>query len=520
MTTVSRRSAMRRATAFPAAMGVVVGALVTGLIVPFAVGDDATVGTASTFDARSGGSGDDLSGSTSGSGSGPLDDGTATSTVDTGGGSTAPSSPGVSRSAPTGGGAPGTGTGRLASDVGVTPATIKLGIVLLDLATANTVGLAPDHYEIETQRKAYQAHIDAINAAGGIHGRTIEAVYAVADPFNPDTAIAACNSLTEDHKVFMASVFAGYTADGMLCVAQTHRTPLVVFGWPPDEHFQKTEGRMVSDGMAANRIMFNWVHELDRMRLIQGKTIGIVADEDTSNGDKQAVDQGLLPALRQYGYKAAYRTRLSDDLHTAASQIPLEVQRMRAAGVDTVMLPTTFLYATQWVQNAESQGWRPQYHVSDLQGLTCDVCVEDMPSSFHGAYGITDRHFIRGAREGMPEPEPDRRCRETYNRATGESWKYGDRHPLYNTCVQIELVRRTLLAAGENPTRVRWTAGARSAGDFPLATAYGGGLNGKTDYSDVVVTIRWDTECKDSPQTSDTEEDCYRTIDEPRRTRY
>jgi hypothetical protein len=412
---------------------------------------------------------------------------------------TAPASPGPSLAPMT----------RTASDRGITPGTIKLGIALLDLSTANRLGLAPDHYEVETQRKSYQAQVDAINARGGIHGRKVEAVYAVADPFSADTALAACNKLAGDQKAFVVIAFAGYTADGMLCIGRQYKTPVVVWGNPPDEHFRLTEGRIATEGMAANRVMFNWVNELDRLGLLKGKKIGIVGSENSTNGDKQAVEQGLLPALKRFGYTVTYRVRLSADLPTAASQIPVEVSQMRAAGVDNVMFVTNFLNSTQWVQASEGQGWEPQYHVSDLQGLTCDVCVEDMPRSFQGAIGFTTFHFVRGAREGMPEPGIDRVCRETYNRATGENWKYGDRHPFYNACVQTEIFVRSMIAAGPNPTRASWVANTRKIGNFPLANMFGGGYNGKTDYADVLVTLKWDSACK-----------CFHTQDKPRRGRF
>jgi len=143
-----------------------------------------------------------------------------------------------------------------------------------------------------------------------------------------------------------------------------------------------------------------------------------------------------------------------------------------------------------------------------------------MPEGFHGAYGISERHFIRGAREGMPEPDVDRDCRGTYNRAYRESWRYGDRHPLYGGCQQMEIVRRALSAAGVNPARGSWAANVRSIGEFPVPTLFLGGYTGKSDYAGTVVTIRYDLGCADSPVISDQEAGCYPTLDRPRRARY
>jgi len=183
---------------------------------------------------------------------------------------------------------------------------------------------------------------------------------------------------------------------------------------------------------------------------------------------------------------------------------------MRAAGVDTVFFVAQFILDTQFAQAADAQGWKPHYLVSDDQGMTeCEPCVKNMPASFNGTIGITVYHYLRGAREGMPEPAADRACRETYNRASGENWKWGT-----PTRSSTRACRRSCSSGRwrppvSTPTRGSWTAAVRTLGNFAIPTVFGGGFNGKTDFADILVTIRWFTSCN-----------CYHTVDQPRTAGY
>lgn len=508
----------RRSSAYPLVLGLVLGVLLTGLVLPLAIeprGAATVAGPSATIPDQ------DLAGADgAAAGNGPAAVPTAGPPASDPGAELAPSDGRGTTQSPgspvAGAGEAGLATGgaarRVASDRGITETSIKVGVILLDLTTLTAVGVAPRSYTIENQRKAYQAQFDEMNERGGIHGRRIEVVYRQADPFARDSALAACTGLTEDEKVFAVLAFAGFTTQGMLCVARQGKTPMIAFsGYAPDETYQQAGGLLVADGMSGNRLMFNWVHELDRLGLLRGKKIGIVGGEGVEGGDRQNLEQGLLPALAEHGYDVTYRARLSEDLHTAAGQIPIQVSEMRRAGVDTVLFMVTFVLANQWAQAADSQAWRPQYHVSDHQGLAnCEKpCTDNMPRSFDGAVGITIYHFLRGAREGMPEPDADRVCREVYNRQTGERLEWGAWHPVSNACMQTIMFERGTAAAGANPTRQGWAAAVRNLGDFPLPTIYPGGFSNRTDYAGTMVTIRWSYGCH-----------CFRTADAPRRARY
>ena len=117
---------------------------------------------------------------------------------------------------------------------GVTDDTIKIGVTYVDLeAIREIVDLDQGDYEA-----SYQALIDEINAAGGIHGRTIEPVFAPISPLGPAPAEEACVRLTEDEDVF---VVVGYFQDDVvLCTVSDHATA-VIGGTVTDARFEQAE---------------------------------------------------------------------------------------------------------------------------------------------------------------------------------------------------------------------------------------------------------------------------------------
>ena len=92
---------------------------------------------------------------------------------------------------------------------------------------------------------AYQALFDDINASGGIHGRTLEPVFAPINPVGTDGADAACVELTEDEDVFVVTGF--FLDDTVLCPLETHETA-VVGGVQTPERLERADGAVVHDG--------------------------------------------------------------------------------------------------------------------------------------------------------------------------------------------------------------------------------------------------------------------------------
>jgi hypothetical protein len=189
---------------------------------------------------------------------------------------------------------------------------------------------------------------------------------------------------------------------------------------------------------------------------------------------------------------------LSTDQSTAAGQIPVEVANMRSAGVDTVVLASSFLNTTPFVQTAEGQGWNPRWLVSEFSGQTSDFEVQAMPPTFDGALAMTQQRFNE-FRLGLPEPAADAHCRELYEHGSGQALprNNGDTASsayevvLYG-CAYVNLLEAGLRAAGPTLTRAGFGGAMQSLGPrAPAMYLPGTFKQGKTDMNDTVRFLRF-----------------------------
>jgi ABC-type branched-subunit amino acid transport system substrate-binding protein len=476
---------MRSPTRYVAVLTFFAGMLVAGVVVPLATrSTDPDVATVDS--------------STSGR--------TPTSSLESGAVAAAPSdaTPATGPSAtPAGGGRPGTAAGssgggdvqaaaRTASDVGVTADTIKLGVILLDLAGATSLvgGLAGA--SADDQQAALQAFIDEANAQGGVNGRKVSPVYTRFDPVAGDGNVN-CNQLTEDAKVF-AVLSSGLFGSPVLCVTQQHGTPLLNMGGYIDEYYARSRGLLFTFRPSKPRSARGGVFELEREGMLKGKTIG--AFTSRAGDDDVAVDKGLVPALNQLGYKVAHISRLSAD-NTSSSQVPVEVNQMRAAGVDLIFLETNVVFDTQFVQQADSQGYRPLYALSDSDDNVSDFFLSNMPGTFEGI-GISANRTGE-QRTGAPESPIDADCRRVVEKSAHKTLERGSAgyETAMSACNEVRLFVRGARAAGAVLTRPRFSAGMQGVGPFPQAYTFGGSFrSGKFDAADYSRPLHADMGCR------------------------
>ncbi|MBW3664967.1 MAG: ABC transporter substrate-binding protein [Actinobacteria bacterium] len=489
-------------------MGVVIGMLIAGLAIPFVFGEqlesvpsnarplvpraDADLPGDATGDARTEVTASEASPESTGAAKadGPGTGGTAlapgTQRADPE--ATEPDSdPALSE-------APG---GLTASDRGVTPDTINLAFLIVDLGGVSQFGFSIPGFDPEAQRGYVRAFVDDTNARGGVFGRTIEPLFFSYDPTDPSSGQAACRAATQDHEIFAAlDVGGGLDFPGQLCFTEQNRTPLIELGGfgTTQEMYDKSEGRLVTLQPSGVRTLANMAHELVNQGLLEGKRIGIV-DRDFP-GTVRTVTDGMVATLERLGYEVTYRADLSPDNGVATSQIPVAVQQMRANRVDAVMLLMDFITSTEFVQTADRSGYTPDYFVSDFGSMTNDIALSAMPESFRSV-GITTMR-IGEWRIGSPEPAVDAACRETYAASSGEDPHRSDNDygGAMLSCGMVDLFVRAATLAGPELTREGWVTGVQQIGalDYPFF----GGMSfgpGKVDGADHIRTLVAEASC-------------------------
>ena len=501
-------------------LGIVVGSLLTALAVPFVAGEDIgddgrdelSVGDGLDLGSGPGDGGAEGDAAAFGGGDAPSDAGAAGSGGAGGAGPAGDGGPAQSGGGPTPagqqptqqGGAPAPGGGPAppalqATDVGVTADSVKIGYLLLDVGSLSRIGIAVPGVDPEQQRQAFEAQMADINARGGVHGRKLVGVYEKFDVLSADDMRRACLAI-RDQKPFAVVAAGGYQGPAILCLTEEGKTPLVNQGshGTPTEYVRRSKGLLFSLYPHSDRLMANWVAELDRQGVLKGKTIGIISQEQTNPGDS-VIGGGLVPALKRFGYKAAHHASFSADQSTAASQVPVEVQQMRSKRVDFVFVTASTLLSTQFVQTADGQQYRPRYTITDWASMNNDTSNQNMPPSYDGTIMITT-YRTGEEKTGVGETPPEKECRAVYEKGTGRKMaaKGENEHGLLQgNCTLVKALELGALKAGPVLTRGSWSAGMQAIGPLPMSMWGGGSFApGKFDAADQVRTTKWYSDCR------------------------
>lgn len=375
-------------------------------------------------------------------------------------------------------------------EVGVTDAAIKVGFILVDLGGAGRLGFAIDTGD---QRGQYTAFVEEANVTP-VNGRRIEPHFATYDPLNPDSMYAACLELAVDRKVF-AVVATAFYGPPVLCLTRDHGVPLLdgLDGFS-DEYYAASRGLLLSHASATRRVLLNLAATLDELDVIGERRVGIVGHVEDKASVHAAADYS-----RSLGYHVAHITVLPTDPTAAASAVPVEVQQMRSKGVQGVVLAVNLAYATMWVQQADSQQYRPQYYTSDYASAATDVGAQQMPNSYDGAIGVTS-YRTGEHRVSAPEPPLDTRCRATYERRSGRQVARGasDYSSMLHSCGLVTTLAAGLNAGGATLTRAAFVDGLRRRPPFEIPFVGGTASFGptKSDAVDHARPMQWSAECR------------------------
>lgn len=395
-----------------------------------------------------------------------------------------------------GGRAAAAGDPLTASDQGVTPTTIKIGAVLLDLSALTPLGLGLKNFDLDTQRRTFDTYFKRVNDAGGVNGRTIQPVYATYDPLSSSGANsgpAICVRMAKDEQVFALTGFT-YTAGS--CAAVQYRIPVATLQAELESVFRESNNYMITQQPSLQRIARNWSAFLLASGLSKGKKVGLV---NTKDGGVEELPGDVVEAtLAQRGQPITLRSQFTADQGSAASQIPVEVQKMKSAGVEQVMLCTNFLLAITFMQQAEQQNYFPTYLTSDIGALATDGLIRRGPSrSLSNVIGFTGQTFL--STQGRTEPAIEKDCREYYNKANPgkKQFAFGEEGPYNIICADVELLRRISAGSGRTLTRQGLVAAAQRLGPGSLPISLGGSYSqGKTDFTDYFMPDRYDVSCQ------------------------
>jgi hypothetical protein len=365
--------------------------------------------------------------------------------------------------------AAGQGAGLPASDVGVTAETIRIGALTLYCpgCAAFAVQLSSTRH-----RDIAQAFADDVNRRGGIHGRRLELFTADYDPVEDGvrgggTQRAGCIELTARRQVF--AVLQGGTFSNA-CIYLEHGTPLITHTEPsasdPDS-FNQSGGMLWTVAASSPRTLTNWARQLVGQGLLTRATRFGVVTQQFDNQDA-LVDRYLIGELARLGVPPTHVAVMPANLAMFPVAASTEVAAMRRQGVDHVLLALDqAVNSGMFIQQAERDGWRPQYLVSEFPTGVNDFTGGQQPPSFDGAIAIANTP-ARSAAEFRAQPLVAS-CLEVWERHSGRPTLDDDVGWVLNYCNSMRIFERAATAAGPVLTRESLVRSLAGLGQVDLA---------------------------------------------------
>lgn len=374
---------------------------------------------------------------------------------------------------------------------GVTRTTINVAFPISNLASlASNFGFSGDA-EYAAQKKAITTFVDAVNAGGGINGRHINPMIVNIDPTNEASMRALCKQWTQGNPPVFAVLdgLGSWTGDNELCVAQEGQTPFIgewttVTNWT--EEGSPYLWWLGPDQAQILATVVSWGQSGGLLG--GGRKVAVVAGDRQS--DQIALNDYLLPDFAKAGLPAPMVETIPTNPSDSAalnSAAPVVVQRLKAAGVDSVipLMPfnSMFVYLGQetsqdyfpklllsdYEQSIESSlGLIPQLYESALdgqEGVTAETLGgTDAPASLVGTaagYDAGVQSCYDTWHAANPKPLPG----QTLIHNEKASPYIEEQGPIAGWCQAIELFAQAARAAGpalNRRTFVEAMAGIRS----------------------------------------------------------
>jgi hypothetical protein len=283
-------------------------------------------------------------------------------------------------------GQPGSSTssacGALSStDSGVTPTTITVGVVVIDLGAANDIIAVPP---VQDQETAYRTAFDALNAKGGVRCRKVVLRFYRDNPLDTSGEHALCLQMQQD-KVF-AVLNNLYTSTEQTCVARVgipniwytpphtadvRRYAPFILSWQPD--FDRLVRQYVRGAKAEG-----FFKGMKKLGILQGSCF---PDERIAL-DKELTAAGFDPAKAStFDYGCTGAPALQADQSA--------VLQFKRDGV-THVLNVAYTYDGTFAKAGDQQGYRPKYaHMDDSSASSMESSNTKPGDSFDGALLIT-----------------------------------------------------------------------------------------------------------------------------------
>jgi hypothetical protein len=378
------------------------------------------------------------------------------------------------------GGGSETTTGELtASFRGVTADTIKLGVMIVDYEAIKDF---VDFHRGDQQTIA-QYFVDDINENGGILGRQIEPVYKEYPPIpgmepNP---LSLCTALTEDDEVFaVVGVFIDFTGEGQLCLTREHQT--IHIGHELEQPWidESPPALLLTPDTTKERATQTLLTLFEEEGTLEGKTVGIVADQDSEGRANDVIRPGLEDLGVEVG-DTAVLSITSEDTTQAQAQLDSFIEKWKSQNVDTIFFAGLTVSAKQFVEKVK-EAIPDALLITDADSTAQqgqdEVSAGKVPNPYEGMLSVSG---ASASERWQNKNELFQRCVDVYEERSGQTLLGPDEvtpdadgrtAELYTTvtdfCGELQMFKTIAEKAGPNLTNETWTEAVNNFGTIEI----------------------------------------------------
>lgn len=343
--------------------------------------------------------------------------------------------------------------------LGVTDSEITLGLEFLDNAAAIAQQTGAKGIAAGDHRVMLEKAVAALNARGGILGRTIKPVYHGYDVMTTQAAAEdqkACTTFTQDNEVFAALTLNTHSDSVRTCLEDKGVVNLAQGGLTSAdaETYRQFSHYVEAGSINLDRLSTVLVDQLvESGFLTPAAKVGVVAFDTPAYA--RALDTSLKPALQKAGIKLVEEASMKQpltaaELPTNGAAIQGAVLKFKASGVDRVIfLESNASLAFLFLPTAEAQGYRPRYALTTQDGGSLLAANVPKPQ-LQGAEGLGWSPDVDVAEADAPAPTAARTACFSLMEEGGERLPSGNARGLATqVCDQLAILEAALKASGK-----------------------------------------------------------------------
>lgn len=346
---------------------------------------------------------------------------------------------------------------------GVTADAINVGVAYIDWERISTeFGLEREFIPLE---EAYTAWADALNANGGVNGRSVELSFKPFLPVGVGPSEEACLQLMEDEETFV--VIGQFLDNNPLCVTETYGHPYVGLAGETPEITERSEGRYfaVDMGFVDQRVYGTQLLLDDGV--FEGRNVALVWEDMTEQRAAEDVAVMLADAGVNVVTELETGSMTGDDINDLGLW-GAAFQRLEADGADLML----YLGNLAALAAASSEG-------ADIDIALIDTAVSERSLGL-AQVPVSDEVLARTVGASVFRPDPPslvadagvQECLADFQAAypdlTINTASDGEVFELASNCQAWALTIEILTAAGGDVTPETFVAAGETLGAIEL----------------------------------------------------